>query len=194
MVISKAPGDLLDDASGSGFGIPGGLAAITALPGVPTVIAPRKERRRVTFNRNLSTFQQDRPELAIRSLIEHARDLQRAIDDIYSRTVAVPPEDLDADGFPRHGATCTALDGQYIHLVAPDISSTNLVAVGHGLERVPQGAITIYDENHIVPIPVIGKMGPRLIGEAIPVATREVIYFRWSTGAVEGDRTIVILF
>lgn len=175
-------------------GIPGGSSALRITNNITTVATPRRAIRRVTFNRNTSTFQQGDTDRTIEALVSHVKDLQRALDDLYSRGMAVAAEEVDSQGFPAHGAICSALDGQYIHIFRPNTGMSNLVAVQHGLGRVPQGAICVYDEGINTPTACIAGSWDRISSENIPAATSNIIYFRYGISTNQNDRTIFVLF
>lgn len=155
-------------------------------PAIPTEQAAESRAKPLTFvnvkrtlNRNLSSLRRDSLEETSQALVTAVDDLQRATEDIYSRTME--PSYLSPDGLPGHGSKCPAFSGQYLHLTSfgEEFSAESLVLepvilkVNHGLQRTPVGALTVYHEG--------GEVVPLLLGLSsrnIPKANSRTVYFR----------------
>lgn len=176
----------------TGFGVPDysptSLLATTTVDVSQAFLKTRDLKR--LLNRNLSALARESPEEALQVLIPAVMDIQRSLDDLYGKRMF--SGDLDPDGFPSHGSRCPLVDGQYIHVVSAGSSTGGIprpIAIGHGLGRIPQGAIAIYQEEAIAEC-LIG--GDPMNDPPVPIATTKNVYFRPYGSA--GSRSIFALF
>ena len=148
----------------------------------PLLETEKLRRTRPIINRNLSALRRDTTEEIVEALIKHLEDVQSYIDWLADRNMAA--RQLQANGLPKHGEYCEALDGQYVHLTSTGPGS--IIAVRHGLGKTPQGVVWVYQTavNEIL------IKGDEVSG--ISPANKEIVYF-WMAGDA-GNEAIGVIF
>lgn len=114
---------------------------------MPNTIFPLKPilRKRRTFNRNFTSFRQDKLDEIVRELQKSCQEMQQAIEEL--QELRFRSSSVDSDGLPTHGAMAELVDGQFLRLTQT-AAAPNIVTVEHGLRRKPQAAIFIKATAH----------------------------------------------
>lgn len=110
------------------------------------------------------------------------RDLQNSVKEL--QDLQVSGAATDEDNLAKHGEVCELMDGQFLRFESPRYFG--LIAMEHGLDRVPQGYLMT--ANHLeFRVLVEGKKD-----WGVPQATKKVVYIYCPTPA--GTKGACILF
>tara|TARA_R110002094_G_scaffold145203_2_gene134600 strand:- start:492 stop:953 length:462 start_codon:yes stop_codon:yes gene_type:complete len=109
-----------------------------------SLLKPTQGRHLKTLPKNFISLEDDDSNIreVIKELQFNQRQIILAVEEL--QQFQFRSRDVDDDGYPSNGSICEALGGQFLRLTQDGASGT-LVRVKHGLRRIPQGAIWLFN-------------------------------------------------